>query len=177
MVSCDIGIYFVCCFVLLNQYLGIIMYGPGWQRNQCKECRGISICEHLQLQVTCKECQGNCICEHLRNQQHCNHCKDSIKGPVHENEVEACVPILYNLEDASSSAPILYSLDDASSSAPILLTLDEASSCVLMLLKQGKHKDSAECGEKRFKNETWRIAKGTRRASAGAGSTGKYSIQ
>ena len=40
----------------------------GRQRNKCKECGGVGICEHGRRRTTRKDCGGSGICEHGRKE-------------------------------------------------------------------------------------------------------------
>jgi hypothetical protein len=40
----------------------------------CKECGGVSICEHGKVRSICKECKGGSICEHGKRRSGCNEC-------------------------------------------------------------------------------------------------------
>lgn len=43
-------------------------------RAMCKECGGVSICEHNRLRSRCIECGGGSICEHYRIKSNCKEC-------------------------------------------------------------------------------------------------------
>ena len=47
------------------------------QRNECKDCNGVSICEHNRRGSRCKECKGGSICEHDRRRSTCKECAGS----------------------------------------------------------------------------------------------------
>jgi hypothetical protein len=49
----------------------------GKAKNECKECKGVSICEHNKRRAVCITCQGNQICEHNKRRSRCVECKGS----------------------------------------------------------------------------------------------------
>ena len=49
----------------------------GRQKDQCKQCGGVSICEHGRRKDQCKECGGASICEHGRRKATCKPCGGS----------------------------------------------------------------------------------------------------
>jgi len=44
---------------------------------RCKDCGGVSICEHDRQRSYCRDCVGNSICEHDRQRRYCKICKGS----------------------------------------------------------------------------------------------------
>jgi len=48
-------------------------------RNECRECNGVSFCAHDRLRIKCIECGGVSMCSHNIQRYTCKLCSDPIK--------------------------------------------------------------------------------------------------
>ena len=56
----------------------------------CKECYGISLCEHNNIKYVCKQCKGSSICEHNKVKSKCKNCEGSTYC-VHNKVKRTCI--------------------------------------------------------------------------------------
>ena len=52
------------------------------ERRYCKDCGGVSICQHGKRRSRCKDCGGGSICQHGKRRVRCKDCKGVTKPVV-----------------------------------------------------------------------------------------------
>ena len=66
----------------------------GKRKSRCRQCNGVSFCEHDRDRYTCREgdCEGKSFCEHNHVRSTCKQCKGSSLCEEHGNVKSHCIP-------------------------------------------------------------------------------------